>query len=197
MRWKRVHPVFNEHLLTSHRPPSFPSQKAQEPDLPPNIEDPDAEYDVESILEAGIDEPTQRLKYLVKWDGFGPEENSWEYAEDLVRCSDKIHDFYRRNPGAPHPIAALAKKLRLRPLINFTEVPAVCHALDAFSTICRSPRTSRAGLRIRPYSSPTLAAHRTLIRSVIPLFPHDVTPSHTPYSSIDAISTPYGAILSS
>lgn len=72
-----------------------------------------------------------------------------------------------------------------------------CHALDAFSTICRSPRTSRAGLRIRPYSSPTLAAHRTLIRSVIPLFPHDVTPSHTPYSSTDAISTPYGAILSS
>lgn len=129
-RWKCVHPVFNEHLLTPHRPPSFPSQKAREPDLPPDIEDPDAEYDVESILEAGIDEPTQRLKYLVKWDGFGPEENSWEYAEDLVRCSDKIRDFYRHNPGAPRPIAALAKKLRLRPLINFMEVPAVKHRLE-------------------------------------------------------------------
>ena len=120
-RWKRVHPVFNECLLTPFRPPEFPSQKAREPDLPPDIDDPDAEWDVKAILKAEIDAPTGRLMYLVEWDGFGPEENTWEYAEDLIKAADKIREFYRQHPGAPRPIADLRKKMRLRPLVNLTE----------------------------------------------------------------------------
>lgn len=121
-RWKRVHPVFNEHLLTPFRPPQYPSQQAQRPDPPPDIDDPEAEWDVESIAEASMDEPMGKLMYLVKWQGFGPEENTWEYAEDLICCADQIREFYRTHPGAPRPIAQLAKKLRLHPIVNFTTI---------------------------------------------------------------------------
>lgn len=61
--------------------------------------------------------------YLVQWQGFGPEENTWEDAEDLVKCAAHVREFYRLHPGAPRPLPDLAKKLRLRPLINDTEVP--------------------------------------------------------------------------
>jgi hypothetical protein len=125
VRWKRVHPVFNECLLSRHKAPIFPSQKAREPDPPPDIADPKAEWDVKSIVEAAIDEPTQRLMYLVEWDGFGPEENTWEYANDLTKCAPQIREFYRLHPGAPRPLADLAKKLRLRAYENFTDPPPV------------------------------------------------------------------------
>lgn len=122
-RWKRVHPVFNETLLTPYRPPTYPTQKAREPDPPPDPADPDEEWDVEKILEAAIDGPTGKLMYLVQWQGFGPEENTWEDADALVKCAPQVREFYRLHPGAPRPVPDLAKQMRLRPLVNVTAVP--------------------------------------------------------------------------
>ena len=51
--WKKIHPVFNESLLTPYKQPKFPSQ--QQPDKPPPIIVNDTEeYEVEEILDSCI-----------------------------------------------------------------------------------------------------------------------------------------------
>jgi len=41
--------------------------------------------------------------YLVKWEGFGVEHNSWE-PWDNVHVLELVADFYRRHPGAARHI---------------------------------------------------------------------------------------------
>ena len=119
-RWSRVHNVFNEHLLTPFQPPSYPSQKARQPDEPPDLEDPDkAEYDVEAILEAKV--KRGKLHYLVKWLGYSDEHNSWEPGGELLNAAPQLREFYRKNPGAPRPIDSVAKQLRLQKITYVTE----------------------------------------------------------------------------
>ena len=49
--WKKIHPVFNESLLTPYRNPEYPSQ--QQPDKPPPVIVNDvAEFEVEEILDS-------------------------------------------------------------------------------------------------------------------------------------------------
>jgi hypothetical protein len=124
-RWKRIHPVFNEYLLNPAQPAQYPSQQTQEPDPPDDPEDPEAECDVEEVLEVRINGRSGKLEYLVKWDGFGHEENIWEDPEELLKCAQKVRDFYRRHPRAPRPVANLAEEMRLRPLVNITECNSI------------------------------------------------------------------------
>ena len=125
LKWKRVHPVFNEYLLTPYKPPEFPSQQAQIPDendLPAlDIEMSNEEYEVEKIVDAQIDEPTGRLKYLVKWKNYDDEENTWQFPETLYGAKNAVKEFYKQHPGAPRPLPEVAKKLKLRPLYYVTE----------------------------------------------------------------------------
>jgi len=44
-----------------------------------------------------------KLHYLVKWEGFGVEHNSWE-PWDNVHALELVADFYRRHPGAARHI---------------------------------------------------------------------------------------------
>ena len=64
-----------------------------------------------------------KLQYLVKWLGYGDEENSWEPADALVTAAGAVRDFYKKNPGAPRPVAEVAKQLHLRSLNYITEFP--------------------------------------------------------------------------
>jgi len=41
----------------------------------------------------------RKLRYLVKWEGFGVEHNSWE-PWDNVHAPELVADFYQRHPGA-------------------------------------------------------------------------------------------------
>ena len=47
-----------------------------------------------------------RLQFLIKWKGYGYEENSWENKSD-IQAPDLIADFYRSHPGAPHRIRSM------------------------------------------------------------------------------------------
>ena len=47
-----------------------------------------------------------QLQFLIKWKGYGYEENSWENKGD-VQAPDLIADFYCSHPGAPHQICSL------------------------------------------------------------------------------------------
>jgi len=56
---------------------------------------------VEEILDSWM--VNRKLRYLVKWEGFGVEHNSWE-PWDNVHALELVADFYRRHPGAAHHI---------------------------------------------------------------------------------------------
>ena len=45
----------------------------------------------------------RKLRYLVKWDGFGIEHNSWE-PWDNIHAPDLVLEFYWKHPGAPQLI---------------------------------------------------------------------------------------------
>ena len=102
---RRLHPVFNvvklsptpdDPIVGRHRNP------------PPLLElvDGEEEYVVEKILNSRMFK--QKLQYLVKWEGYGTEGNTWEYSENLDHAPEKVTEFHTKNPGAPRRIRALA-----------------------------------------------------------------------------------------
>ncbi|QRW18530.1 Retrotransposable element Tf2 protein [Rhizoctonia solani] len=84
----KIHNVFYIGLLSkSHKSPSqpFPDQP------PPETIEGEEEYKVEQI----IDSKRQKGKwfYLIKWKGYGPEDNSWEPEELLEHSQEEIQCF--------------------------------------------------------------------------------------------------------
>jgi len=59
---------------------------------------------VEEILDSRM--VNQKLYYLVKWEGFGVEHNSWE-PWDNVHALELVADFYQRHPGTARHIHAV------------------------------------------------------------------------------------------
>ena len=65
--WKKIHPVFNEALLTPYRPPAYPQQQLPWP-APPVIVEGDEEYKVDEILDSQM--RNSKLQYLVHWKDY-------------------------------------------------------------------------------------------------------------------------------
>src|ERR1700716_338097 len=61
----------------------------------------DEEYEVETVLDSRI--VSGKLEYLVKWESYRPEDNSWELAPHLRNSSRKTKQFYQKNPDRPGP----------------------------------------------------------------------------------------------
>ena len=99
----RLHPVFNVVKLSPAPPDPILGRRAQPPP-PPEVIDGEEEWVVEEILDSRM--VNRKLRFLVKWEGFGIEHNSWE-PWDGVHAPDLIADFYRRNPGAARRIRAV------------------------------------------------------------------------------------------
>uniref|UniRef100_A0A0W0GF46 Reverse transcriptase-rnase h-integrase n=1 Tax=Moniliophthora roreri TaxID=221103 RepID=A0A0W0GF46_MONRR len=75
---------------------------------------------VEEVLDSRI--YRKKLQYLVRWEGYGEEEDSWEPAENLDHAKTKVRQFYKKNPNAPTRVAAaLFATLPWQKLENFTE----------------------------------------------------------------------------
>ena len=62
-------------------------------------------YVVEQILDSQF--MRGHLQFLMKWEGYGYEENSWVPEQD-VAVPDKLHEFYWIHPGAPCQIHSMA-----------------------------------------------------------------------------------------
>jgi hypothetical protein len=89
---QNVHPVFHASLLE----PYVPRGAIAHPDAP--IEDTlhetgDDVYEVDHIVENRQDDQGQ-WEYLVKWKGYGEEENSWEKAPNI--SSNTLQQFWKR-----------------------------------------------------------------------------------------------------
>src|ERR1700678_1478657 len=105
----QLHPVFNVVKLTA-APPDLIVGHHPKPPPPPEIVNEEEEWIVEEILDSKV--INRKLCYLVKWEGFGIEHNSWEPWDD-VHAPDLVADFYRKHPGAACQIQA----------IDFTSIP--------------------------------------------------------------------------
>jgi len=92
----RLHPIFNVVKLSLAPLDPIPGQWTSPPPLP-EIVDGEEEWVVEEILDSRM--VHRKLCYLVKWEGFGVEHNSWE-PWDNIHAPELVADFYQRHPGA-------------------------------------------------------------------------------------------------
>ena len=76
----KIHPVFHVSLLEPYREDG----RCQPPPLP-IVVDGALEYEIERILSHRQVKQGKRVRfdYLVAWQGYGPEHNSWEPQKDL------------------------------------------------------------------------------------------------------------------
>src|ERR671915_2236274 len=95
----QLHPVFPVVKLTLAPHDSFNRQNRAPP--PPEIVDDEEHYEVEEIIDSRFH--CNKLQYLVKWKGFGYEENSWMNEGDIF-APRLVRDFHHNHPGAPHHI---------------------------------------------------------------------------------------------
>ncbi|GJE96954.1 dUTPase domain-containing protein [Phanerochaete sordida] len=91
-KYRAIHPVFHASKLIPYSTPSIVGQKQAPPE--PEEHDGHTEYVVEKILNH---KTTGRVKvkhwYLVRWKGYGPEEDSWEPESNLEGVKDLIEKF--------------------------------------------------------------------------------------------------------
>jgi len=94
---RHLHLVFNVVKLTTA--PASPIT-GHHPTPPPPLEviGEVEEYLVAEILDSEMFR--RRLKFKIKWEGYGPEHDSWEYAAE-VHTPEQVADFYRKHLAAP------------------------------------------------------------------------------------------------
>ena len=68
--------------------------------------DGEEEYIVEEVLNSWMSQ--WKLQYLVKWEGYSIEHNTWKYLDNLQNAADAVNEFHIKNPAAPQCICALA-----------------------------------------------------------------------------------------
>ena len=99
----RLHPVFNIVKLTPAPVDPIEGRCSRPPPLP-EIVDGEEEWVVEEILDSKM--MNRKLRYLVKWEGFGVEHNSWEPWDNL-HAPECVADFHRKHPKAARHIRAV------------------------------------------------------------------------------------------
>ena len=66
---------------------------------PPTIVEGKEEYNVEQILDSR--KHRGKLQYLVKWQDYGLEENTWEPKNNVTNAKQLVTAFHRKYPGRP------------------------------------------------------------------------------------------------
>jgi len=66
---------------------------------PAGVEDRKEEFEVEEILDDTGSRKEGTKQYLVKWAGYGAEDNSWVSMQDMVHCSDRVQEYELRKVG--------------------------------------------------------------------------------------------------
>ena len=96
----RLHPVFNVVKLTLAPEDPILGRQPRPPPLP-KIIDGEEEWVVEEILDSRV--VNRKLRYLVKWEEFGIEHNSWESWDD-IHAPDLVANFHWKHSRAPRRI---------------------------------------------------------------------------------------------
>jgi hypothetical protein len=99
----RIHPVFHVVKLTPVPPDPIKGRRTRPPP-PPEIVGGEERYKVKEVINSRL--YCQKLQFLVRWRGYGHEENSWLPERD-VDAPELVAEFYRTHPNAPKRISAL------------------------------------------------------------------------------------------
>lgn len=92
----RIHDVFHADLLTPVTDPVVPSAPPPEPE----IVDGEERFEVETILDSRV--KGRGLQYLVRWAGYGKEDDTWEWRSALAGSADEaVAEFHEAHPEAP------------------------------------------------------------------------------------------------
>ncbi|XP_038077745.1 M-phase phosphoprotein 8-like isoform X2 [Patiria miniata] len=71
-------------------------------------------YEVEKIL--GVTKHEGKPLYRVRWQGYGPEEDTWEPRENLLTCEDLVEEFIEKQKQRKQKISQnLAKRDKKQP----------------------------------------------------------------------------------
>jgi hypothetical protein len=63
-----------------------------------------------------------KLEYLIRWEGYTKNEDTWEPASNTKHSLDAIADFHRQHPGAPRKLSAMTLgALCFQPMETFTD----------------------------------------------------------------------------
>jgi hypothetical protein len=89
--WK-IHPTFNVSVLEKYRGKN-PEREVVE------IESDDAGWKMESIIASGpSNDDASKHVYLVKWEGYLHEENTWETFENVMENAEELlEEYYEKN----------------------------------------------------------------------------------------------------
>lgn len=120
----RLHPVFNVDLLEPVRD-GHPGQY-QEP--APEVKLPEeAEYPVEEILQSRVNPEMSAAQgaaweFLVKWEGYSSDDNTWEPYENVKLLKDHLRRFVEKHHNDPAmPIPTWLNKYRPKTLTDTHE----------------------------------------------------------------------------
>jgi hypothetical protein len=98
--WPPIEDVFNEKYLSPYTPPQFPNQQPPPPPPPIDVEG-EPEYNVEEIRDTR--RRRGKLQYLVHWEGYQREDDTWEPIENLKNTQKLVQEFHDKNPDRPGP----------------------------------------------------------------------------------------------
>ena len=98
----RLHDVFHVDRLSPYRGNEV---NGLTPPPHPVTIDSEEEYEVDHIRDSKMFGRT--LKYLVRWQGYGEGEDTWEPLSNLANSPQVVTEFHARNPGAPRSINTL------------------------------------------------------------------------------------------
>jgi hypothetical protein len=97
-----IHDVFHVSLLEKVHEDAFPQRQQQPP--PPIEVDGEQHYEVADILDSR--RRGRKVLYLVRWEGYGPENDTWEPIESLSGSKELLEDFHSAYPDKPRATRA-------------------------------------------------------------------------------------------
>jgi hypothetical protein len=104
----KVHPVFHISLLEPYTVNPFVGRVQEAP--PPMEVEGEQEWEVKEVLDSKI--VRGKLLYYVDWEGFGPQDRTWELIEHVQHASELITDYHRRYPTRPSPTSPQIRPTR-------------------------------------------------------------------------------------
>ena len=112
----KIHDVFHVSLLKAYK-----EDGSVQPPPPPTLIADALEYEVEHILMHKDRHPVNGWKikreFLVKWQGYGPEHNTWEPEANLRNCPELLTDYWasvRAKDDAKVAIKKSKKRLKAK-----------------------------------------------------------------------------------
>ncbi|SJL18634.1 uncharacterized protein ARMOST_22231 [Armillaria ostoyae] len=113
LHWK-IHPCFNEKLLTPYIPPVFPNQE-QPPPPPPDLIDGEEQWELKEVLDSKMRKVRGKrgqlsmmvIDYFVKWKGWTREHNSWVAESDMGNAEEAIADYEKKVTARNRTVARL------------------------------------------------------------------------------------------